>query len=465
MKLNAWFRFWLVGMTLAIGMAPQVEAQGTLFTLFTNGPSAKRINIVVLAEGYTTNQTTLFLYDATNAINNLLAQQPYQEYRGFFNAYAIFVPSLEAGSDHPFSGTFKNTFFNSTFDSYGIPFLLTIPPNDWNGAYAQGQGKVDTVLATHMPEYDLVVILVNDPEYGGSGGATLLASVNVFSADVIVHESGHTFAGLADEYSTAYPIYIPVEMPNATMVTTSNAIKWRVWIPPGTPIPTPESQANLTRVGLYEGAQYQTTGWYRPKMDCKMRSAFVEFCEVCSEQLVKSIYTRLKPIDNFSPTAKNLAIYSTQAVVFSVTNLQPLTHSLSIQWFTNNSAVPGATNPTFSLLPKSLGNGARTVKAVVRDQTLLVRNDPANVLGQTNTWNLTISLNELALVSARYLNTNRFRFTVTGSAPQGFVIQASTNLLNWTPISTNNLSGGKFDFTNSSPANFNRRYYRTVSPP
>ena len=123
-----------------------------------------------------------------------------------------------------------------------------------------------------------------------------------------------------------------------------------------------------------------------------------------------------------------------------------------------------ATNLTFQLSPGSLGNGAHTVRAVVNDSTPLVRSDPGNLLRGTNTWSVTISLNELGLIDPLFLSDGRFRLTVTGNAPQGFVIQASTNLVNWTPLSTNNLSGGRFDYTNSSQTN-TARFYRAYSPP
>ena len=466
MKSRLLFRLWLLAWLAAWWPQP-VTAQGTVYLLFTNGPTAKRLNVVLLAEGYTTNQVSLFLYDATNAINNLLAQQPYHEYEKYFNAYALFVASAEDGSDHPVSGgTYKNTYFNSSFDSYGIYQLLTIPPNNYNGNYSQGQGKVDALLAALMPEYDLAVMVVNDLEYGGSGGTTLITSVHLLGSEIIVHESGHALGGLADEYDYGPPAgHVWIEKPNATIATNRPTVRWNTWILGSTPLPTPETGENAALVGLFQGAQYVTSGWYRPKLDCKMNSFFTGFCEVCSEQMVKSVYARLRPIDSFTPTATNLTVYSTQLVTFNVTTLQPLTHSLSVRWFTNNVAVTGATNPTYSLSPTALGGGSHTVTAIVSDGTALVRNDPAGLLRQTSTWNLTISPTDLALVSARYPNADRFRFTVTGSAPAGFAIQASTNLLNWTTLSTNSLSGGRHDFTNANLTNMTRRYYRTVSPP
>ena len=476
MKRRLHFRTWLAALLFLCAGGSSTWGQGTLYTIITNGPTAKRFNVVILAEGYTTNQLSLFLWDATNAANNLVAQSPLSEYRSYFNFHAIFVPSAEAGSDHPLAGTYKNTYFSSSFDSYGISQLITIPPNSFDGDSSHGQGKVNSQLSTLMPDYDIVVLLVNDPEFGGSGShdpdiaasSALITSVNLFAFEIIAHEAGHSIAGLADEYEIPYA-YTPMERPNATTVTNRSTIKWASWILGSTPVPTPESADFDSVVGAFQGAQYQTTGWYRPKLDCKMRTigygGSVPFCEVCSEQLVKSVYGHVRPLDSFAPSATNLGIYSTQTVAFSVTPLQPATHNLAVQWFTNNTPVSGATNPAFSLAPKLLGNGAHSLKAVVSDPTSLVRNDATKLLQQTNTWNLTLSLNDFALVSARYLNTNRFRFTVTGTAPSGFIIQASTNLANWVSLSTNVLAGGKYDYTNSNLTTLTQRFYRAVSKP
>src|SRR5215831_10964062 len=168
-------------------------AQAVRSTIFTNGPASNRINLVVLSEGYQTNQLGKFLVDATNAVNNLLSALPYSEYSSYFNAFAISVPSTDSGSDHPSQGVLKNTYFNSSYESYGIPELLTIPPNNFDTNYSDGQGKVIDLLTNLAPEYDLALLVVNDLEYGGSGGAVLISSLHVDSAEIVRHESGHAF--------------------------------------------------------------------------------------------------------------------------------------------------------------------------------------------------------------------------------------------------------------------------------
>ena len=449
--------------------ASRAGAQGTLSTILTNGPTANRLNVVVLAEGYRAREKGQFLTDATNAVNRLLAAPPFQEYSGYFNAFAIFVASAQSGSDHYSPSTrLVNTYFNSSFDSYGFPNAITIPPNDRDKNYADGQGKVDALLQALMPEYDLVVMLVNDTTYGGTGEPPLaITSLNSAASDTVVHECGHALGGLADEYSTPYPIYTPIECPNATTRISRSLIRWTVWIAETTPVPTPATSPYTNLVGLFQGAEYHAAGWYRPKYDCKMNRIGIPFCEVCSEQLVKSIRHAVSAIDSFTPATADLSVTTTQAVAFGVTLLEPNTHNLSVQWFTNGAAVSRATNTALMLLPEDLGNGTHIVQAQVRDLTELVRNDPANVLSNSVTWNLSVNLGQLRLVSPRWLPEGQFSLGVTGTAPHGFVLQTSTNLLDWIPRLTDPtpLSGGQVYYTNADPGGFPMRFYRTTVTP
>ena len=316
-----------------------------------------------------------------------------------------------------------------------------------------------------MPEHDLVLLLVNDPVYGGSGGVLLVSSLHIDSAEIVRHESGHTFGSLADEYTNAAPGFVAIEKPNATTQTNRAVTRWGAWIDAATPIPTPQSPPYALAVGLFEGAEYQTTGWYRPKLDCKMNHLYTDFCEVCAEQLVKSAYQLIDPIDSFSPSSTNLVVTSPQPVVFSLAPLLPSTHNLALQWFEDGTAVPGATYSTFSFQPQLLPNGSHLLRAQVRDTTSLVRIDPANLLSNSIAWTINVSLSQMTLVSPGMLPNGSFVFTVTGTAPRGFVIQASTNLLGWVSLSTNSLVGGQYHATNTDPLSFPRRLYRAQAVP
>jgi len=355
-----------------------------MVTILTNGPASNRLNIVVLSEGYATNQLGQFRLDATNAINGLFSRSPYQEYRSYCNAFAISVPSNQSGSDHPADGpsssNFHDTYFNSTYDS-ASDYIITIPPNFADANYSHGQGKVDALLQTFMPRCQLPVLLVNDVRPGGSDGFDKIAvSYSGSSAsDIITHETGHVLANLGDEYTNAYPGFPDTEEPNTTRETRPDFIKWKTWIPDNTPIPTPQTAQYASVIGLFQGAHYHPTNWYRPKLDCTMNHNASPFCEVCAETLVLAVYQQVRPIDGFAPASTNLSISSTQALTFELVLLQPTTHDLDVQWFTNGTAVAGATNVAFTLFPRTLGNGTGSVRAIVNDNTALVRNNPTNL--------------------------------------------------------------------------------------
>ncbi len=448
----------LAGVWLAIGAATASAA--TLQTLLTNGPAANRINVVLLSEGYTSNQLAQFLADATNAMTALLSFDPYREYQRYVNVFAISVPSNQSGSDHPAWPSYRDTYFNSTYDLSDN--LITIPPNAVDANYSDGQGRVDALLQALLPAGDLPLLLVNDPVPGGSGGPTAVVSR---SSDVsrFVHESGHTLGGLGDEYDFGYPdqTTAATEQPNTTRQTNRALIKWNAWIAPTTPVPTvpPASYPNV--IGLFEGAHYQTNGWYRPKLDCLMRSyGNLPFCEVCREAMVLAFYGKVRPVDSFAPAATNLFVTGTTPLAFSVAPLLPATHGLGVQWSTNGTPVPGATNATLPLPPAALGDGSHTVQADVQDATPFVRTDPARLLHQTVTWNLTVNLAQVRLDSAAWLPGGSFTFRVTGSAASPVVLQVSTNLTSWVSLATNSLAGGPFSFTNAGAASLPRQFFR-----
>ncbi len=429
-------------------------------TIRTNGPASNRFNLVFLSEGYTGREMPKYLVDATNALNAILSYQPYGEYSNYFNAFAIKTNSAEHGSDHPNQNIYVTTYFNSFYDSSET--LITID--------STGQERVDELLQAFVPKCNLPVLLVNDTNYpGGSDGFDKTAIVAATYAPslpgMLTHETGHVVANLGDEYEDAYPGFPDTEEPNTTRQTNRALIKWNAWISPSTPIPTAPRDSYPTAIGLFEGAHYHTTGWYRPKLDCLMRHNYVPFCEVCSEALVLAIYQRVRPVDSFSPASTNLTITNTQAVTFSLALLQPATHNLNVQWFTNGVSRTGATNLSFTLLPQSFANGTNSVSALVKDNTSLVRNDPTNFLSQTISWTLNVSLPQLRLDSPLWLTGGKFAFRVTGNAPQGVVVQSSTTLSNWGSVATNSLVGGQLWYTNPVASSSLRRFYRAVTPP
>jgi hypothetical protein len=456
---------WLVAAFACAG-PPRALALPTMQTILTNGPVSNRLNMVVLSEGYTSSQLTQFGADATNAVKTLLSRPPYQEYSNYFNAFAIKVASSQSGSDHPADSIYRSTYFNSTYDPVG-DYLITIPTN------SSGQGRVDSLLRTYMPNCQLAVLLVNDATDGGSDGflKTAIVSVggltyemSIGQPGILTHETGHVLANLGDEYTTPYPGFPNTEEPNTTQQTNRLLVKWNAWISPSTPVPTPDFYGDGV-VGLFQGAHYHTTNWYRPELNCAMGSLGIPFCTVCREALVLGIYRRVRPVDAFSPTNRTLSVSNAQALAFNVTLLRPATHTLSVQWYTNSTTVTDATNAAFTLLAQSLPNGTNWVSAVVRDDTPLVRNDPTNLLSQTVTWSVNVNLVRLRLDSPLWLAGGKFAFRILGYAPKGVVVQSSTNLVNWAPVVTNSLAGGQLWYTNAAAGSSPRKFYRATTSP
>jgi hypothetical protein len=381
----------LVVLAMAMPAAHGVAAQVQVKQLLENGPAHARINIVFLAEGYTVGEFGQFDADAQWMLDHLLSTEPYRSYRDHFNAFAIAVASNQSGSDHPSKGIYRDTYFNSSFDSFGHARLITIPPNNFDGSYANGQGRVDAILRNHMPEFDIVIMLVNDPAYGGSGGRISISSVNSAAREIVVHEVGHTFGLLADEYSSAYPGWVPREFPNATAHTSRGSIPWRDWIASITPIPTPAWAGYSGVVGLFEGAQYHTSGWYRPKETCKMNVLGVDFCEVCREAHVHAIYNLLDPVESFEPADNTVSASTGDSLMFRVDLIEPVTHALSVRWLVDGQEVD-ASGPTLVLPPGYLAAGSYVVAVDISDETGMVRRTDFLPRLQTSlTWFLAVA--------------------------------------------------------------------------
>ncbi|HEX2746962.1 MAG TPA: M64 family metallopeptidase, partial [Verrucomicrobiales bacterium] len=320
--------FWL-----AVFCASGAQAQ-VLDTLFETGPKDQRINIVVLSEGYTSGQlTSNFRRDAAGLVEAMMARQPYASYRNYFNAYAISVASNQSGADYPEDGIVRDTYFQATYGTGDSTRLLYLT--------GTGTSRVNSLLASLIPLYDIPLVLVNDTHYGGSGGAIAVASIEASASEVVVHEIGHSFANLGDEYD--YPGSVSDETPNTTQTTDRALIRWRHWIAGGTPVPTPETSAYGGVTGLFEGAAYQTTGWYRPTLDSLMQTLGKEFGPVNEEAIVLSMLERLPGIVSATPAAATVSSTDGQPLTFRVNGMRPGGAPFSpVTWYVDGAPVSGA---------------------------------------------------------------------------------------------------------------------------
>jgi len=255
--------------------------------ILDNGKPGNKVDIVILAEGYTDKQTEKFFDDAKRVSNYLFEEEPFKSEKANFNIQAVFTPSAESGTDVPGEHIYKNTAFNSSFYTFDLPRYLTT--SDMKNIYD---------AASCVP-YDYIYILVNTDRYGGGGFynfVTVCTSDNELTRQVFIHEFGHGFAGLGDEYynsSVAYEDYYNLAIepwePNLTTLVDFDS-KWKSMMDPTIPVPTPRNTKYSKTLGAFEGGGYMSEGIFSPFMDCRMKSNESEgFCPVCEDAIQKVI--------------------------------------------------------------------------------------------------------------------------------------------------------------------------------
>lgn len=292
-----------------------------------NGPADKKVDLIILGDGYSQEEIPKFRNDAKRLSGYLMNSEPFKSHASDFNIRAVETPSSSSGVNKPHHGVFKRTPLTVHYSSFDSErYALTY------------DNRTIRDIASAVP-YDLMVILVNERTYGGGGIYNLYTTVsadNKFAEYIMIHEMGHHMAALADEYYTSSVSYEITEVKvepwetNITALFNKNDLKWKDLVEPSTPLPTPwnknefdkagyaiqhardslrsalvpESvmEALFTRqmnqedgyftkeqyrekVGAFEGAGYQENGLYRPQIDCIMFTRHLIFCKVCSRTI------------------------------------------------------------------------------------------------------------------------------------------------------------------------------------
>ncbi|MBU2444691.1 MAG: IgA Peptidase M64 [Bacteroidetes bacterium] len=248
-----------------------------------NGKSDDKVDIVIVPDGYTKIEMSKFKKDAERFASLLLNSSPYKENKNNFNIWYVESPSIESGTDIPRNGVYQSTIANSSFYTFDVERYLMTEDN-----------KTLRDLAANAP-YDLIYLLVNSDKYGGGAiynHYSVAVSDNQWEEYLIVHEFGHGFAGLGDEYYTSQVAYEEFYKPgiepwerNLTTLTEFE-FKWKSLIDDSTPIPTPSDSIYFNKVGVFEGGGYVPKGVYRPMFDCTMKSKTVDnFCVVCKKAI------------------------------------------------------------------------------------------------------------------------------------------------------------------------------------
>ena len=308
-----------------------------IFNVVINGPIEKKVDILILGDGYTKEDMEKFRKDAKHFTEQLFSYQPFKKHKNDFNVRAIEVISDDSGIDKPDQNIWKQTALGTMYNTFGSArYVLT------------EENKTLRDIAASAP-YDFITILVNDNRYGGGGIFNLYTTCFTKPAQagqewemeyVYVHEFGHCFGGLGDEYYSSqvsyvdfYPKGVEPWEPNITRTKTKENLKWREYTLSNTPIPTPwkkskydsiealrgkldrlapdyyakregllKSSNDLLKepqwigvVGAFEGSGYTAKDMYRPAIDCKMFALNpVDFDPVCAAAIERMIEMYIK---------------------------------------------------------------------------------------------------------------------------------------------------------------------------
>jgi hypothetical protein len=304
---------------------------GALMELQKMGDPATKVDLLVLGDGYTEAERGKFEKDARRFVEALFSTSPFREHRKDFNVWGLCPAAEESGVSRPSSGTYRRSPVGASYDTFGTErYVLTT------------ENRALRDVASFAP-YEFIEILVNGQTYGGGGifnQYATLAIDNLWADYVGVHEFGHQFAALADEYYTSDVAYLPAGKktepwePNVTALLDPANLKWKDLVAAGTPVPTPwdkeefdrferdiqrqrkelraagkpeaemdelfrkqrekedamlGSQKYAGKVGAFEGANYEAKGYYRPELDCIMFTRHKTFCAVCRRAIERVI--------------------------------------------------------------------------------------------------------------------------------------------------------------------------------
>lgn len=327
----------------------------TWATVVNHGPSANRVDVVFVGDGYTQAQLSSGLYashvqqylDFLWSGTDYLAD-PFPRYKSFFNVHQIEVASLESGADHPSQGVYRNTAFDATYDTSGIDRLLTINTSKANSA-------VNANLAETGIVADMRMATVNDSTYGGSGGTwAVYAGPNGQARELALHELSHAFSNTADEYVTGSGAY-PGGEPSAVNATKDpTGAKWAQWLGFEDP------RADYLDIGVFEGAANYPAGVYRPSLDSKMRSLGRPFNAVVREKTILDIYKYVNPLDAWSDNStvvQNAALW--------VDTVDP--EVISVDWYVNEQLIAANYGEAFDLVDFGFPAGTYSVRAQAYD--------------------------------------------------------------------------------------------------
>jgi hypothetical protein len=360
-----------------------VSASGKLTTLFgsTRSPG---LHWLITGDGFRASERGVLLTRAREMVNSLLAEPLLRRHRGIWNVHVLTVASQESGADVPSLGEAHNTAFDGSFDCAGVARLLCV---DWSKVLAQ--------VTPEFPGYDAMLVIVNSDRYGGSGGGTgAVTSLHATAPRLMLHEMGHSFAGLADEYvdSAVEPLrpgnFTGDIFPNITQYADVALIPWRHWFVDPNNIPTAPFAEGI---GRFEGGLYTAIGFYRPTFNSIMRNLEGDVNSVHAEAWTRALYRLVPPILGSAPTPGALTLAVDERRTFGVARAFA-GDVQSARWYLDGNEVAAARDADQMECCTGI-TGPHALRVDVADSTGAIRSPTASEGNATRSWDLTIDPN------------------------------------------------------------------------
>lgn len=328
-------------------------------TVLQNGPSGNRVDIVVIGDGYRAPEVVTTFRSDVDALAGYMfgggrLTEPFNRYASFFNLHRVELVSAESGADDGLANIGRDTALDAAYA--------------WDGRTERllyvDEAKTDAVLAKALMgtgiDRDLSLVAVNSSAYGGGAGEyAVFAAGHALAWEIAMHEIGHVFAGLADEYGGYRVHYLGAEPSEANITKDPSGAKWDHWIG--------YTQPGIGRIDAYEGGRYADFGLYRPSVNSKMRELERPFDAVAREQIVLKIYEEVDPIDWHTDNA--VPLVGAGSLVVQV--VDPAV--IRIEWSVQGVEVLDGSVATFALSDHGYGVGSFSVVARAYDDTDWVR--------------------------------------------------------------------------------------------
>ena len=358
-----------------------VTESGKGLTLFGSKVS-RGVDVVFLGDGYGADQQDLFRKHVENTIEEIGSDSGIGDHLAAFNMHMLGTVSADSGADDNDDVDSRSTAFDSRYNCRGIERLI-----------CANTLKMLEAVVSEYPDYDQVVLLVNDERYGGSGNSGgSVAITSAFFPEIALHEMGHSLVNLADEYvdpsiqeTTAFLLFQEGDYRNVTQITDPTQVPWAHWIDPSISLP---QNAGDRRVGLYQGGLYRETGIYRPTYQSRMRVFSSDFGLVNSELWILRLYTITEGIRGTAPASDTVALNAGGSQEFVISPMFG-EDIQSVEWRVNGVLQPfNESDPNRLVVSPNVGT--HTIAVTITDISEKIKLPLPHAGVFTRTWELEV---------------------------------------------------------------------------